>query len=234
MRTAIVIRDLARFRSRERAAFLTRFFKTGPGGYAEGDVFWGLTLPQVRSVLKKYRDLPLTEVPVLLASPVHEVRLTGLLILVTQFRRGDDAAKKLVYNLYMKHLKSVNNWDLVDLSAPNIAGAYLRDKPKQVLYTLAASGSVWDRRVAALACFHFIKFDDFTDALKIAEILLADRHDLIHKAVGWMLREIGKRNLPTEEKFLKTHYRRMPRTMLRYAIEKFPEIKRQKYLKGIL
>jgi len=189
---------------------LQRFFKTGTGEYGEGDVFIGVAVPDQRKVAKKYRDLPLGEITKLLKSKVHEHRLTALFILIHQFPQNS----KKIYDTYLKHTKFINNWDLVDSSAHKIVGAYLRDKDKSVLYRLAKS-HLWDRRIAVLACFDFIANNDFNDALKIAETLVDDDHDLIHKAVGWMLREIGKKNLSAEEKFLEKHHKTMPRTMLR-------------------
>jgi 3-methyladenine DNA glycosylase AlkD len=234
MDAASVTRDLEAYKNPEKAVFLSRFFKTGKGEYAEGDIFWGLTLPLIHTVVRNNRTLPLAHIPALLESEVHEVRVTALGILVWQFRRGDGETKKRIYDLYLKNTRHINNWDLVDLSAPSIVGGYLLDKPRDVLVRLARSTLLWDRRISALACFTFIKNNDYRDALRISELLLHDKHDLIHKAVGWMLREIGKRDLAVEEAFLAKHYKTMPRTMLRYAIEKFPEDKRQRYLKGTI
>jgi len=216
----------------KRAALLRRFFKTGPGEYGEGDVFLGLTVPQSREIAKKYSDLKLAEAEKLIHSKIHEERLIALLILVIKFKSSDEGDREKIYHFYLKNTKFINNWDLVDLSADKIVGSYLLDKNKNILTQLAHSKNVWERRIAVLATFDFIKNSKFSDALKIARILLNDSHDLIHKAVGWMLREVGKKSLKTEEKFLRPHYKKMPRTMLRYAIEKFPEKKRQKYLKG--
>jgi 3-methyladenine DNA glycosylase AlkD len=216
----------------ETARVLQRFFKTGAGQYGEGDVLRGIKVPVLRALAKEYQTLGLAGVEELLQSPVHEDRLLALLILVRAFAQGSDADRKEIYALYLKNLRWVNNWDLVDGSAEYIVGLYLMDRSRAPLYRLAASGIVWERRVAILSTFHFIKQHDFADTLKLAALLLADPEDLIHKAVGWMLREVGKRHLPTEEEFLQRHYRRMPRTMLRYAIERFPEPRRQRYLKG--
>ncbi len=214
--------------SPEKAKILQRFFKTGPGEYGEGDIFLGVVVPDIREVAKKYGNLELKKVVKLLYSKIHEERLTALLIMVDKFRSGNN--KKKIYNLYLKNTKHINSWDLVDLSADKIVGVYLLDKPKLILYKLARSKSIWERRVGIMATFNFIKNNKFKETLKIAKILLNDEHDLIHKAVGWMLREIGKRDLKTEEKFLKKYYKKMPKTMLRYAIEKFPEKKRKQYL----
>ncbi len=218
--------------SRERAAFLQRFFKTGPGEYGEGDIFLGIRVPEVRKVAKRYRDISQGEVKSLLTSPIHEERLLALLILVGQFSRGSCAEQEYIYNLYLNHTRYINSWDLVDLSADKIVGTFLMEREREPLYTLAQSKSLWERRIAIMSTFHFIKGNDFTETVQLAAILLRDEEDLIHKAVGWMLREVGKRHLPTEETFLKSHYREMPRTMLRYAIERFPEEKRQRYLQG--
>ena len=216
----------------KQAKILQRFFKTGKGEYGEGDVFLGIKVPTQRQITKKFNELRLAEVEKLLNSKIHEQRLVALFILVDKYKKAGDDEKKKIYNLYLKNTKNINNWDLVDLSAPNIVGAYLIDRPRGVLYKLAKSKNLWERRIATLATFTFIRNNDFKDALKIAEALLKDEHDLIHKAVGWMLREIGKRNQEVEEKFLRKYYKQMPRTMLRYAIEKFKEDKRRFYLQA--
>jgi len=216
----------------KNAEILQRFFKTGEGEYGEGDVFLGIRVPVQRSVAKKYVGLGFSKIQKLMDSKIHEERLVGLLILVDKFKKSDETAKGDIFNFYLKNTKCINNWDLVDLSAPNIVGEFLVDKTKVPLYKLAEAKNLWEKRIAMVACYSFIKREDFRDALRIAGILLNDEHDLIHKAVGWMLREIGKRDLETEEKFLKKSYKKMPRTMLRYAIEKFEERKRKKYLKG--
>ncbi len=217
--------DLQKFADKDRAIHSLRFFKTGKGQYGEGDQFLGLTVPQVRSVVKIYSNLPLSDVKNLLMSPIHEHRLAALLILVTKKLDED------IYNLYLKHTEYINNWDLVDLSAPNIVGKYLVDKDRSILYKLTKSKLLWDRRIAVLATFIFIKEKDYTDSLRIARVLLSDKEDLMYKAVGWMLREIGKKDVKVLEKFLDENIHQMPRTVLRYAIEKFPEEKRQRYLK---
>jgi 3-methyladenine DNA glycosylase AlkD len=208
------------------------FFKTGKGEYGEGDVFVGLKVPTQRILAKEFRDLKLNDLKVLLSSKVHEERLISLFILLYKFEKGDEKEKEKIFSFYLKNSKGVNNWDLVDLSAPKIVGKYLLDKEKSLLFELAISENLWERRIAILSTQEFIRNNKFDTTLKIAKIMLHDEQDLIHKAVGWMLREIGKRNLSTEEKFLKLHYREMPRTMLRYAIEKFPEVKRKKYLQS--
>ncbi len=181
---------------------------------------------------KEYKDLPVSEINVLLRSPIHEERLLAILLFVHKFKKGDDDLKKNIYDLYLKSTEFINNWDLVDTSAEHIVGEYLMDKSKRPLYRLAKSNNLWERRIAIMATFHFVKRHEFSETLKISDMLIGDRHDLIHKATGWMLREIGKRDPGTEELFLKEHYKKMPRTMLRYAIEKFPEKNRQRYLKG--
>jgi len=208
------------------------FFKTGKGEYGEGDVFVGLKVPTQRSLARDFRDLALADLKVLLSSPVHEERLISLFILVDKFVKGTEKKKEIIFRFYLKNRKGINNWDLVDLSAPKIMGKYLLEKDKSILYKFAASKNLWERRIAILATQEFIRNDKYDTTLKIAYILLEDNHDLIHKAVGWMMREIGKRDLMTEENFLKIHYKKMPRTMLRYAIEKFPEANRKKYLQG--
>lgn len=215
----------------QKAKLLQRFFKTGKGQYGEGDIFWGIMVPIQREIVKKYQDLSLRDIQKLLNSKIHEERLVALLILVSQFKKSDVKKRELIFNFYLKNDKNINNWDLVDLTAPNIVGQFLIDKNRKIIYKLAKSHDLWEKRIAVLSTFTFIKSHQFKDALRIAEILLKDKHDLIHKAVGWMLREIGKRNLVVEEEFLKEHYKNMPRTMLRYAIEKFSEKKRIKYLK---
>jgi 3-methyladenine DNA glycosylase AlkD len=225
-------RKLQELGSREKATVLQRFFKTGPGEYGEGDVFVGVKVPELRKLAKEYHEITVKGVKQLLRSAIHEERLLALFILVRKYSKGNEAEKKRIYELYLKNTQFINSWDLVDSSAHHIIGAFLVDKSKEPLYSLAKSMNLWERRISIISTFYFIKHDKYTETLKISEILLTDEQDLIHKAVGWMLREIGKRHMPTEEKFLRKHYKRMPRTMLRYAIEKFPEDKRQRYLKG--
>jgi 3-methyladenine DNA glycosylase AlkD len=215
-----------------RADSLRRFFKTGPGEYGEGDIFLGIRVPVLRKLAKEYQAIRIDEARELLASPVHEVRLLALLILIGKYKTGSEATKEALYELYMRNLQFINNWDLVDVSAEHIIGDFLVDKSKKPIYRLARSRILWERRIAIMATFHFVKRGRFTDTLKISKTLLGDQEDLIQKAVGWMLREVGKRDMSTEESFLKEHYQDMPRTMLRYAIERFPEPKREKYLKG--
>jgi 3-methyladenine DNA glycosylase AlkD len=209
-----------------------RFFKTGPGEYGEGDLFRGIRVPVLRRLARECRSIPLPEAARLLGSPFHEDRLLALLLLVRLYSRGDVATREEIYRLYLKNTRFVNNWDLVDSSAEHIVGAHLRDKPRAPLRRLVKSRVLWERRVAVMATFHFVKRGEFGETLALARALLSDREDLIHKAVGWMLREVGRRDPAAEEEFLKEHCRRMPRVMLRYAIEKFPEEKRRRYLRG--
>lgn len=213
---------------------LQRFFKTGPGEYGEGDRFIGVRVPATRRVALKFRELSLAETQTLLESGIHEERLLALIILTEKYRRGTIKERVQIYELYLSNTQYINNWDLVDTSAEHVVGAYLKDKSRKPLYKLARSDSLWERRISIMAIFHFIKNNEFKETLKVAKMLIADSEDLIHKAVGWMLREVGKRDQHMEKAFLKKHYRHMPRTMLRYAIEKFPENPRQQYLKGTI
>ena len=221
-------KELKRLENPEQARILSKFFKTGKGEYGEGDIFLGIKVPEQRKVAKKYTDLPLKDTQTLLNSKIHEHRLTALLILVDKYQKSDN--KTQIVNNYLKNTKKVNNWDLVDLSAPQILGNYLLDKNKSILHKLAKSKNLWEKRIAIVSTWTFIRNNQFNDTLKISEILLNDKHDLIHKAVGWMLREVGKKNQALEEKFLKKHYKTMPRTMLRYSIERFDEKKRKFYM----
>ncbi len=214
------------------AAHSKRFFKTGEGDYGEGDEFLGIRVPEQRKIAKRYKALPLEEIQELLRSDYHEERLTALFVLELRFAKASDSDRKAIYEFYMKNLSHINNWDLIDSSAPKIPGAYLFDKSREVLHTLAGSESLWERRIAIMATFYFIKQGDLEDTFRIADRLLKDEHDLIHKAVGWMLREAGKKDQSRLEAFLKDRYQQMPRTMLRYAIEKFPQELRQAYLRG--
>ncbi len=218
----------------DRAKHSALFFKTGKGEYGEGDRFLGIRVPETRKLVKKFREISLEEIIMLLHSEYHEIRLFALLSLVLEFQEGDAEIQKMIYNLYLNNTRYINNWDLVDSSAHYIIGPYLINRKKDILYKLAKSDYLFDRRIAIMTTFHFVKCGSFKDCLKISEILIDDREDLIHKAVGWMLREIGNRNLQTEEDFLKIHYKTMPRTMLRYAIEKFEETKRKIWLNGEL
>jgi 3-methyladenine DNA glycosylase AlkD len=225
-------RELREAADERRAAKLKSFFKTGPGEYAEGDSFLGINVPRLRKMVRGTKGLELREIADLLRSPVHEERLLALLILIERFRKGDEKERGRIFNLYVKHLEYVNNWDLVDVSAGHIIGTYLEKRRKDLLVRLARSKNLWHRRVAMIATFPYIRKNRYAVSLRIARMLLQDDEDLIHKAVGWMLREIGKRDMPVEEEFLRKHYRKMPRTMLRYAIERFPEKKRLAYLHG--
>ena len=207
-----------------------RFFKTGPGEYGEGDLFLGVNVPAQRRLAGKYRDLNWLDTIRLLKSPYHEERLTALLIMIHQFERGDVLTRGRVYRFYLNNTRYINNWDLVDTSAHKICGPYLMDKDRTFLDNLARSRDLWKRRISIITTYYFIKHDQFDDTLRIAKILLHDKHDLIHKATGWMLREVGNRNRSVEEEFLDTHAAEMPRTMLRYAVEKFPPGLRKKYM----
>lgn len=214
-----------------RKKALMRFFKTGKGDYGEGDVFLGLTTPQVRQIVKTFKDTGFSDINVLLRSKYHEERMIGLLILVSQFQKADEARKKKIFDFYLSHTRAINNWDLVDVTTPRIVGGYLLDKDWSLLKKLAKSNNLWERRIAVLATFPFITSGDEHPTFTIAVILVHDTHDLIHKAVGWALREVGKRvSQQKEETFLKKYAAGMPRTMLRYAIEKFPEPLRRQYL----
>lgn len=225
-------RELRAEADADDAVHLQRFFKTGPGQYGEGDRFLGVRVPVLRRLARDYRTLPADDALALLQSRWHEERLLGLLLLVGIYQRGLGDDKQAVYDAYLAHTRHINNWDLVDASAEHIVGPHVSPHRLDVLERLARSPDLWERRIAMLATFHWIKQGQFAPALRIATLLLADRHDLIHKAVGWMLREIGKRDRAVEKAFLQEHYRAMPRTALRYAIEHFPEPERRRYLAG--
>lgn len=220
--------------NQDKARLLQGFFKTGPGQYAEGDRFIGVKVPQVRSLLREYKGLSSDQVLPLLASTIHEERLFALLALVRCFEQGDQVTRMQIFHLYLGHTAHINNWDLVDCSAPQIVGGFLLDQRRDLLRELARSASLWERRIAIMASFAFVRLGQFSDTLQISEMLLDDKEDLIHKATGWMLREVGKRDMAVEEEFLRQYCGVMPRTMLRYAIEKFPEQKRRAYLTGKL
>ena len=226
--------QLRKLANKAIAKNLQWFFKTGPGEYGEGDVFIGIQIPPLRKLAKEFQDVPLTVIKSLLKSKIHEERTLALMILVRQFARAEEDVRERIYRFYLAQSRFINNWDLVDGSAPYIVGPFLCQRERQQLYTLASSTSVWERRIAILSTFHFIRQSDFADVLKISELLLSDKHDLIHKAVGWILRETGKRDPAVEESFLKKHHHKMPRTMLRYAIERFPEPLRRKFLLGTI
>jgi 3-methyladenine DNA glycosylase AlkD len=223
---------LNRLGNPDDALFLQRYFKTGPGEYGHGDMFIGVRVPVIRRLLNGYKYLTSSGILPLLVSPVHEERLFAMLALVRIYEKGDEVVREHIYHMYLEHTAFINNWDLVDVSAPRIVGAFLADRSTEPLYRLIASDRLWERRIAVLATFSFIRFNRFSDSLAIAQLSLGDNEDLIHKAVGWMLREVGKRDQLVEEAFLREHCRQMPRTMLRYAIEKFPPELRRRYLDG--
>ena len=223
-------KTLQRRKNAKKAQILQKFFKTGPGEYAEGDIFIGIQVPVIRKIAKQYSDLDMHSTVLLLKSPIHEERLLALLILIFKYRKEKWEGKERIYKLYLDHTSYINNWDLVDVTAKHIIGDFLARQSKTKLYTLAKSTSLWERRIAILSTFHFIEHHEFEDALKIAAILLADPHDLIHKAVGWMLREVGKRDKKILLKFLDAHAAAMPRVMLRYAVEKLSAAEKRRYL----
>lgn len=228
-------KELHKHNNPKKAILMPQFFKAFPGGYGDdGDRFLGISVPNQRLVARMfYKSVSLKELGSLLCNPIHEYRLTALIILVYKLEKTEnEQERKNIFDFYLKNISFVNNWDLVDASADKILGAYLYDKDRKILYKLAKSSNLWENRIAMVACFYFIKKNDFEDGLKIAELLIDHKHDLIHKAVGWMLREIGKRNFEVEFNFLKKYYLSMPRTMLRYAIEKFDQDLRIKFLKG--
>ncbi len=217
----------------DTAVHLRRFFKTGKGEYGEGDRFLGIRVPVIRQCVREYRAISLEYSTELLKSPFHEARLLALLIMVTKYSSAIlNAEQKAIYRAYLGNTKFINSWDLVDCSAEQIVGAHLFLRDRKPIYRLVHSESLWERRIGIISTFHFIKRKDFPDTLECARLLLNDKEDLIHKATGWMLREVGKRDINAEEKFLARYYKQMPRTMLRYAIEKFPEKERLAYLHG--
>ncbi|WDE04299.1 DNA alkylation repair protein [Thalassomonas viridans] len=218
----------------EIAAHSQGFFKTAKGEYGYGDKFLGIRVPVLRQQVKHFKKTSLATAEQVLSSPYHEIRLFALLLLVYRFQRADEAEREAIYHLYLKNTQHINNWDLVDSSAHVIVGGYLLDRDKAPLTQLAQSNILWERRIAIIATLHFIKHGQYTPTLTIAELLLTDSHDLIHKAVGWMLRELGKRKLALEQEFLQQHYKNMPRTMLRYSIEKFSKAERDRYLRGLV
>lgn len=229
---AAIRQELRKLGNATIAEHAQRFFKTGKGEYGAGDKFLGIRVPVIRKHVRKHRSAPLRTIVALLKSPWHEERLFAVLALADRFKHGDDESRRAVFDTYIEHRKYVNNWDLVDSSAHIVVGGWLESRSRRMLYQYARSKDLWERRISIISTCHFIRLQDFEDTLAIAEILLNDEEDLIHKASGWMLREVGNRHLATEERFLKKHFQSMPRTMLRYAIEKFPEKKRQAYLKG--
>jgi len=226
-----VLKELRSEKNDEQAKILSRFFKTGKGQYGEGDVFWGIRVPVQRMIAKKVKEVSLEDIQELLNSKVHEHRMTGMLILVEKYKKADN--KREIYEFYLKNTKNINNWDLVDLTAPQIVGNFLLEnkKERKILYLLVKSNNLWERRISILSTFTLLRNKEYEDVLKLSEILLKDEHDLIHKAVGWMLRELGKRDKKVEIIFLEKYYKIMPRTMLRYAIEKFDNQEKAIYMK---
>ena len=222
--------ELERLSDNEKAEKLQGFFKTGKGQYGEGDIFLGVSVPDQRKTAKKFKHASVSDAVDLLRSGIHEHRLTALFLLVEKYRKGDEDTRKQIVDLYLANTAWVNNWDLVDSSAHKILGAWLLDKPRDILYRLAKSDSLWERRISVIATFAFIPERDFEDALALSELLLGDGHDLIHKATGWALREVGKRDQQKLEDFLTRHYQNMPRTMLRYSLERLPKDRRDFYM----
>jgi 3-methyladenine DNA glycosylase AlkD len=216
-------------KNKKHAESSARFFKTGIGEYAEGDYFIGVKVPILRRIARKYKDISLKDIKSLLISDIHEYRFIALVLLINKCR-GNLKQQEKIFNFYVKNYKHINNWDLVDISAPHIFGAYLFDKPRDILYEFAKSSNLWKKRIAIVSCFAFIRNNNFKDILKVSEILLNDEHDLIHKAIGWMLREVGKRDINVLEDFLNIYHQKMPRVCLRYAIERMDEKKRKSYL----
>ena len=233
MTAEFVLSELQSVGSPEKAAHLSRFFKTGPGQYGEGDRFLGVVVPQTRSIAKANKAMPLDELQRLLDSPWHEARLCALLVLVYRFqdKKTPEAEREKMYRFYLKNTRRCNNWDLVDLSCRDIVGEYLVNRDRSVLYELAASDNLWEQRISIVCTWAFIRRSDFTDTLALAERLMTHKHDLMHKAVGWMLREVGKRDRDTLTDFLERYATQLPRTALRYAIEHYPEDRRQYFLK---
>jgi 3-methyladenine DNA glycosylase AlkD len=225
-------KQLKKHQNKDKAKILQGFFKTKKGEYGEGDIFLGIVVPKQREIAKKFQNLTLDDIQTLLNSKIHEKRLIALLILIEKYKRANQYLKQIIIYFYLKNTKNVNNWDLVDLSAPNILGNYFLDKNREPLYLLAESKILWERRMSIVSTYTFIKNNEFKDTIKIAKILLKDKHDLIHKAVGWMLREVGKKNKKELIKFLNRYSKVMPRTMLRYSIEKLSEKERKSYLKN--
>ena len=231
MTAEFVLSELLSMANPEKAAFLQRFFKTGPGQYAEGDVFLGLVAPLTRSIAKANEQTPLAELQKLMDSEYHEARLCALLIAVEQFRKASEADRKKLYDFYLGNARRINNWDLVDVTCPHLVGLYLLDKDRSRLYELAESDCLWEQRIAMVSTVTFIRNREYTDTLALAEKLMSHKHDLMHKAVGWMLREVGKKDRETLTAFLEEYATRLPRTALRYAIEHYPEDQRQYFLK---
>lgn len=231
MTAAFILSELLSVANPEKAAFLQRFFKTGAGQYAEGDVFLGLIAPLTRSIAKANRHTPLPELQRLMESEYHEARLCALLIAVEQFKKALEAKRKRIYDFYLDNARRINNWDLVDVTCPHIVGAYLLDKDRSPLYELSESDCLWEQRIAMVSTVTFVRNREYADTLALAKKLMSHRHDLIHKAVGWMLREVGKKDRDTLTEFLEEYATRLPRTSLRYAIEHYPEAQRLYFLK---
>lgn len=231
MTAAFILNELLSMANPEKATFLQRFFKTGPGQYAEGDVFLGLIVPLTRSIAKANIQTPLAELQLLIQSEYHEARLCALLIVVEQFKKAQEPERKILYDFYLKNARRINNWDLVDVTCPHVVGAYLLDKDRSRLYELVASDNLWEQRIAMVSTLTLIRNREFTDTFALAERLLTHKHDLMHKAMGWMLREVGKKNREELTAFLERHATTLPRTSLRYAIEHYPEAERQYFLK---
>jgi len=232
MTAEALIDSLQVLADKQKAKFLQGFFKTGKGQYAEGDVFLGIKVPETRQIAKTYNGMPLIEVEKIMKSPFHEVRLCGLMILTEQFKKASEADRKTIVDFYLSNTRYINNWDLVDLSCYQILGNYLLDKPRDILYRLAKSKNMWEQRIAIVSTWAFIRNRELEDTLSISELLLNHPHDLIHKAVGWMLRELSKRDEFLMLQFIETHYSIISRTTLRYAIERLPEEQRKNILHG--
>lgn len=231
MTASFILDELMSMANPEKAVFLQRFFKTGPGEYAEGDVFLGLVVPLTRNIAKANKKTPLEELQKLIGSRYHEARLCALLIVVEQFKKASPEEQKNLYDFYLANTSRINNWDLVDLTSPQVVGAYLSDKDRSPLYTLARSGNLWEQRISIVSTIAFIRHREYDDTLALADHLLPHPHDLIHKAIGWMLREVGKKDRDTLTAYLERQAVRLPRTALRYAIEHYPEDQRQYFLK---
>ena len=231
MTANFIINELQSVGTPEKAVHLQRYFKTGVGQYGEGDVFIGVVVPHTRSIAKANIWTPLTEIKILLKSKYHEARLCALLILTERFKKSGESERKEIFDFYFRNTSCVNSWDLVDLSCPTIVGEYLLDKDRDILYKLAKSKYLWEQRIAIVSTYAFIRKNDFFDTLELSERLFDHKHHLMHKAVGWMLREVGKRDRRTLTDFLEEYATRLPRASLRYAIEHYPEPERQYFLK---
>lgn len=231
MTASFILNELLSVANPEKAVFLQRFFKTGPGQYAEGDVFLGLVVPLTRSIAKANKQTPLSELQLLIESKYHEARLCALLIVVEKFKKASEAEREMLYEFYLRNARFINNWDLVDVTCPHVVGTYLLDKDRSRLYELAKSDLLWEQRIAIVSTVTFIRNRQYDDTLALAEMLMMHNHDLMHKAVGWMLREVGKKDREALTDFLELHATELPRTGLRYAIEHYPEEQRQYFLK---